>query len=291
MRDLFLAILMICIWGSNYAVAKIGLMDVPPFLFMALRFMLTALILLPFVPRNTKEVGPIFVYAVIIGLIHFGGIFSALALSDAALIIIVSQINVPISIMIAAFFLQEKVSLQQVFGIIVALGGVLIYTGEIDGNSSLAGLIYCLIGAMAWSVGTIWMKTRITVDPLPINFWMAVFATPLLFIAGLIVGEQPWVIVERLTPMAIFSVFYQAVAIVIIGYGIWNYLIKKYDVSSIAPLTLLVPFSGLFFAWLLLGESLSVQEAFGGLLTIAGVSIISVSKDKIKALLWSRKLS
>lgn len=285
MRDVTLAIIMICIWGSNYAVAKIGLEDVPPFLIMALRFFVTALVLLPFAARSFAQMGPIFTYSIIVGLVHFGGIFGALAVSDAATVIIVSQINVPISILIAALFLGERFQLRHGIGIVIAIFGVCLYAWDPSMQTTIEGLIYCLVGAAAWSIGLIWMKARLTMQPIAINFWMAVFSVPLLVCASVLVGEKPWMVLDMMTPTATASIVYQAVGVVAIGYGIWNYLIRTYDVKSIAPLTLMVPFSGLFFAWLLLDENLSRQELTGGAMTILGVMILSLSRERLVRLL------
>lgn len=41
-RDLVLALLVILVWGVNFAVIKVGLVGVPPLLLGALRFMLAA---------------------------------------------------------------------------------------------------------------------------------------------------------------------------------------------------------------------------------------------------------
>ena len=51
LRPLHIAVIVgvMAIWGLNFAVAKIGLLQLPPILMMALRFGLVALLLGPFV--------------------------------------------------------------------------------------------------------------------------------------------------------------------------------------------------------------------------------------------------
>src|SRR3546814_3493967 len=52
------------LWGVNFAVAKVGLEQLPPMLFMALRFALVAILLLPFAKRPEGQWGAGFAIAV-----------------------------------------------------------------------------------------------------------------------------------------------------------------------------------------------------------------------------------
>ena len=96
----------------------------------------------------------------------------------------------------------------------------------------------------------------------------------MLLIASWSLGENTTSSILDITPLAGLTVFFQALFVVIIGYGIWNHLVQKYDVKNVASLTLLVPFSGLFFAWIILGEKLSMIDVVGGGLTLLGVGFI-----------------
>ncbi len=272
--DCSLAFIMLCIWGSNYAIAKLGLQYVPPFAFMALRFTLTAAMLLPFISFSTQNIKEVFVYSVLIGLVHFGGIFSALSIADAATVIIISQISVPLSLLLATLLLNEKMRWPQIVGVMIAISGVIIFTGNPHFDGGIKSVIFILIGAAAWSIGTIWMKKKLFISYIMINFWMSVFSVPMLLIASWSLGENTTSSILDITPLAGLTVFFQALFVVIIGYGIWNHLIQKYDVKNVAPLTLLVPFSGLFFAWIILGEKLSLIDVVGGGLTLLGVGFI-----------------
>ena len=49
--DIPVFLMVMAIWGGNFVVVKMGLEHFPPFLFMALRFIIVALLLVPFVPR------------------------------------------------------------------------------------------------------------------------------------------------------------------------------------------------------------------------------------------------
>jgi O-acetylserine/cysteine efflux transporter len=58
----------------------------------------------------------------------------------------------------------------------------------------------------------------------------------------------------------------------IFGYAAWNTLIRKYSLSRIGPLTLLVPIVAMAFAALLIGEKLQSWKLLAGVLIISGVA-------------------
>lgn len=50
LRDLLLGLFVIAIWALNIIVIKVGVAELPPLLMTTLRFMLVALLLVPFYP-------------------------------------------------------------------------------------------------------------------------------------------------------------------------------------------------------------------------------------------------
>ncbi|BAL84840.1 hypothetical protein SELR_pSRC100330 (plasmid) [Selenomonas ruminantium subsp. lactilytica TAM6421] len=50
-RDIFLALLVITVWGANFTVIKVGVDNISPMLLAALRYVFTALPAVFFIPR------------------------------------------------------------------------------------------------------------------------------------------------------------------------------------------------------------------------------------------------
>jgi O-acetylserine/cysteine efflux transporter len=54
------AVLVPLLWGYQFVVIKVGVMEFPPLFLLALRFLAIALLLIPFVKRPTRQqFGPI----------------------------------------------------------------------------------------------------------------------------------------------------------------------------------------------------------------------------------------
>ena len=60
-------------------------------------------------------------------------------------------------------------------------------------------------------------------------------------------------------------------------------LIRRYPVSSVAPVTVLTPLFSVLFSVLLLGDVLDWRMIVGGLLTLSGITVIVARERKTAA--------
>jgi len=59
----------------------------------------------------------------------------------------------------------------------------------------------------------------------------------------------------------------------ILGYGLWAWLLVRYDAATVTPLALLVPVFGMGSSVALLGEPFPVWKGTAMLLVMAGLSL------------------
>jgi len=59
------------------------------------------------------------------------------------------------------------------------------------------------------------------------------------------------------------------------------YLIRRYPITSVSPLTVLSPLFGVFFCITLLGDRLTARIVLGGCMTLTGVFIVALRERKI----------
>ena len=74
---LLLALAVVFVWGTNFVVIKLGLAELPPFLFATLRFALSAFPFLLFVPRPAVPWRTLVAFGVLLGAGQFGLLFLA----------------------------------------------------------------------------------------------------------------------------------------------------------------------------------------------------------------------
>ncbi len=71
------------------------------------------------------------------------------------------------------------------------------------------------------------------------------------------------------------SIIFQAFVTTLFGYSVWTYFINKYGLAVIAPYSLIVPISGIFFAWLAYNEKLTHVEIAGSIIVLIGLVVNS----------------
>lgn len=280
---LLLVLGIMILWGLNFAVAKIGLQQIPPIFLVACRFLLVAVLLLPFAKRSHGQWGAIFAIAVVLGLLHFSIMFNGLKTVDAATAAITIQLQVPFASLLAAIFFKDKLGWRRALGMAIAFLGVAVIAGEPRLDGQYLALSFVLTACFIWAIANVMIKRLKDVDGITLNAWMAVFATPLLFAASALLEDGQIEAVRQADFWAYFAVVYQAVAVVVIGYGCWYWLLQRYQMNQVMSATLLVPLFGVLSGVVFLGEELTVNLISGGIMTIAGVGIIILRRPKITA--------
>ena len=269
--------------GLNFAVAEVGLEQLPPIFLVASRFLLVAVLLLPFAKRPHGQWGAIFAIAVVLGLFHFSFMFNGLKTVDAATAAITIQLQVPFAALLAAIFFNDKLGWRRALGMTIAFLGVAVIAGEPRLNGQYLALSFVLTACFIWSIANVMIKRLQDVDVITLNAWMAVFATPMLFAASWIMEDGQIEAVRQANFWAYFAVAYQAIAVVVIGYGCWYWLLQRYQMNQVMSSTLLVPFFGVLSGVIFLGERLTVNLILGGIMTIAGVGIIILRRPRTTA--------
>lgn len=88
--------------------------------------------------------------------------------------------------------------------------------------------------------------------------------------------------VASLSPTSLFAIAYLAFGAALFGYGAWNKFLSRHPAGTVAPLSLLVPITGLLTAMLVLGEKLSLLQWSGCLVIIAGLLVFNYGSRIIR---------
>lgn len=275
-HHLALAVLITAIWGFNFSALKLGLMSVDPFVLAGMRFTLCALPMVFFVKRPKVEYRYLAGYGLVFGVGLWGvvnlGIQAGLSAGIASL---VNQFSAFFTILCGAVIFREKVSTYQYVGIVVALLGLACIISITDGTATLTGVALVIAGAFSWSIANIIMKKSGTKEVFAFLVWASLFApAPLFLIAYLQHGTAVYAATfAHLDSKAVFSILFQVYPTTLFGYWIWNSLLKLYPVSTVAPLSLLVPIFGIFGSWLVFGEHISAVKVLAAFLILLGLVI------------------
>jgi O-acetylserine/cysteine efflux transporter len=279
--DIAIILFVMLLWGFNFVVAKIGLQYMPPIFFVALRFLVVAVLLVFVVPMPRGRLLAIFALSVVLGSLHFTLMFNAMRILDAGTASVVIQLQVPFAALLAALIFKDKLGWRSIVGMVLAFAGVVLIAGEPRLSGNLLGVAMVVAAAFFFAVANIQMKKLGDVDPNAINAWVAVFATPQLFVMSAVLEHGQIAALKAISWTFIASLFYQAVIMVIVSYALWYGLLRRHPVNQVVPFMLLLPILGVLSGAVILGEPITWHTVVGGLLTIAGVGVIVLRRARV----------
>ena len=289
LADILTALCVVTIWGVNFVVIKIGLEDLPPVLFTALRFVFAALPLVFFVKRPQAAWPLVLAYGMFQFALQFTLLFSGIKLGlPAGLASLVIQLQAFFTIGLAVLLLGERPQAVQLLGALVALSGMGLVAVHLEGQATLIGFVLVVMGGLCWALANIATKKMGQVNALSLVVWGSLVASPPLLLASwLMEGRAAWELAAHNASLtSLFTVLFQSYPNTILGFGIWSMLMRRYAAATIAPFTLLVPVAGMTSAALILGEQLEWWKVAAGALVLFGLAL-----NQFGARLWARLAS
>ncbi len=278
-RDILLTLSVPLIWGLGFTLAKAALGQFPPILLMAMRFSLTALVLVWFVRPPRGMMTRIALIALVSATLQYGLTFTGLIDLDASSAIIVVQLEVPFALLLSAAFLKERIGWRRAAGMAMAFAGVVLIAGEPRLRGDLAPVLLVTGGAFAWAVGQVMIKTVRGVGGFALIAWVAVFAAPQMFAASLLFEHGQAEALANADALGWGVVIYLGLVMTAVGYGVWYRLLGLYRVNQVMPYLMLMPVTTMISGVLLLDETITAITALGAAVVIAGVGFITLKGD------------
>ena len=275
--DLCAGLAVTIIWGANFSVIGLGLQALDAFLLTLLRFSFCAFPLVLFIQRPSGvSYATLALYGGLFGAGLWGVVNIAMANGlSAGMSSVFLQFSAFFTIVLSRLFLKEPINRVHGAGLLCSVVGLLLILQLSEKVSTTQGIVLVLVAAFAWSLCNLIVKLKKPADMVAFIVWSSLFAVPVILLLtlgfkGLRPFETLW---DDLTWGAGFSVLFQCYVTTIGGYWVWNNLMKKYPASMVAPLSLMVPVSGLLTSWLLFDERLSLAQWSAIGLVFIGIGI------------------
>lgn len=280
-RHFFAVIAINAVFAGAYIAGKIGVDNLPPFLFTTLRFALVFVALLPFfrwrfhLPPQQWRVFWSFCFAMGIGV--YSTMYLALYYADGvAAILIGTQFSVPIAAVLGIILLGDRVAPAVWFGIGLAFVGVM----AVGVDTSLLGywqsFLLILASAFFYALsGVLTQKLKGDVNLLNLNAWMSLVAIPPMFVLSLLFEDAHWTAITTLAWEGWAALLYSSLAVSLVGHIGMFALLRHYPVSQIMPFYVLMPIFGILVGLALFDEQLTVQFAIGASVALTGVWIVN----------------
>ena len=272
------------IWGSTWLFIKIGLTDLPPFTFAAVRFALAIVALAPVtvmrrvkLPRNPADwvlmIGTgILLFSVTYGLVfwgeqHISSGMTALLFSTFPLF----------GLVIAHFHLHdEKMTAAKVSGTVIGLGGVaLVLSNQLQAPGELAlwASVGIVVAAAAAAYADVLIKAHgAHLDPTLMTLvQMCAGVVPLAAI-GLYIEGNP--IDFTWSPLAVVSTIYLALIGTALSFVLLYWLFQHMDVTKTMLITFVTPLVAVVLGVIVLQEAFTWRAATGGVAILTGLALV-----------------
>lgn len=281
---LFLALAVVFIWGTNFVVIRIGLDDLPPLLFAALRFALAALPWLFFIRKPPVAWRYLVAVGLLLGVGQFGLLFIAMERDiSPGLASLVVQVQVFFTVGLSVWLFGETIHLRNLAGLALGVAGLGVIGMHVDATTTLKGLALVVGAALSWSLANLCVKSAARrhgpINSLAFMVWASLFAAPALFALAYVFedGKAIPALIAAAPPEAWAAVLWQSLGNTLFGYGVWNWLLSRHSAAAFTPVALLVPVFGMGASSLVLGEPLYAWKLLAAGLIVAGLAVNTLS--------------
>jgi O-acetylserine/cysteine efflux transporter len=246
-KHLILAVFVTAVWGINFPITKLGLARIDPLLLTAIRFALAALPWVFFVKRPNVAIRWLAAYGLIFGVAMWAlinlGIAMGVPPGSASLLI---QFSAFFTLGWGVLLFRERLMWPQLIGIVLAAIGLVGILTSSPGKTTTLGFTLVMISAVAWSVGNVIVKVSRVKEIFAFVVWASLFPPiPLFLLTWWLHGTTPFVVfASQVNAVAVFSLAFQVYAATHFCYWGWNFLLREYPTSKVAPLSLLIPVFG-----------------------------------------------
>ncbi len=286
LHRLLIPVTFILLWSTAFIATKYGMLHAPPLALLALRMLITVVLLGGWLALREREVllqqcldrqsvGQVLVGLLVHGC-YLGGVFIAIDRGmDVGFAALVVGLQPIVTALLASGFLGERLNVRVVCGLLAGLVGLAVV---VEGRFGLAGELGTLTGWVAIVValagisgGTLLQKRVGQQGRLLVNTWIQYCAAALMFLLFSMMTEQwqfSWNLQLALSlAWMVFAISLGAIPLLMI-------MIRAGEMTRVSSLFYLVtPVTALLACWLF-EEQLTVQSGMGMALAVLGVALV-----------------
>lgn len=279
-------------WGSAFIAGKIAIQSFEPATIAFFRFLGASVLLFPLMwykekdkPKPTKKDWYLFVLLGLTG-IAFYNIFFFLASKHAPVIksSLFIAANPVLIIILSALFLKEKISKNQVVGLILALVGIVFIITNGDFNILLSmdfePIDLILVGAViCWALYSV-------IGRVVLRKFSAIVSTTYAVAFGTLI-LLPFAVVETSiddimssTLATWLAIGHMSIFVTVISFIIYYYGIQQIGAAKASIFINFMPISAVILASVFLGETLTFPHLLGALFVLSGITLSTYKRAK-----------
>ncbi len=282
-RAIFLGLLFVFIWSSAFTSGKFIVVDAPPILSLALRFLISgviaillALLMGQHMRLSRNEWIAVVIFGICQNALYLGLNFVAFKTVDASVAVVIASL-LPIAVAIASrIFLGERIAMLGIGGLAVGLiGAGILLNARLENGADLFGITLCIIGVFALTVATLLVRTLAASG----NVLMMVGLQMLVGSAALAPAGfalETWEVTYSASMMTAFA--YTTIFPGLVATWIWFKLLGEIGATRAAAFHFLNPFFGVVVANLFLSEQITRADLIGVAFIMVAILAVQISR-------------
>jgi drug/metabolite transporter (DMT)-like permease len=271
----------VLLWSSSFIASRAGLRHLSPLLFVAVRMVLAATVLLAVMlvlRRSWRVLAERWVHCAVAGVLTNSLLLMtahyAMVHVGAAQIALVQTLNPLLTALLAWPLLGERLGPLQWLGLLLGAAGVVLIVGLAATTSKLElnGLLLTAAGVVGLCGGTLYFSRFCRGVPILEGTTVQLLAAAAACVAATVVLETPhadW------TTSTIIAVLWNAGAVSLGGMGLYYLMLVRGTAARVTANFYLVPGTAALLAWALLDERLPVLTVVGLAVSSTGCWMVS----------------
>ena len=290
MKSRLVWLLLCLIWGSTWLFIKLGLNDLPPFIFAGIRFVIASTILFAIIkarrlslPRARADWMLLAITGVLSFSFNYGLVFWGEQYVSSGLAALLQATIPAFGLVIAHFYLPgERLTTVKILGVVLGVAGVgVVFSNQlrVAGPQALAGCAALVFGSACAAYANVLVKARgSNLNPAILAGGQMVFGLVPLLLVGILLEGNP--LQFHWTRMAIIALFYLAIVGSVIAFLSYYWLVQHMDVTKTMLIALVTPVIAVALGVIVLHEELNWRTFAGGAMIMSGIGLIVLRKAK-----------
>lgn len=279
------------LFATYEPICKLVAADFAPLAISAIRFLISALILLPFSIYNMKKKNVRLTAGDHVKLAGLGVLFICISMtflqyaikfsSAPALIAILFSANSIFTIALSIVMLKEKLTSRKILALILSVAGILICSFDsLKVKGEAISILLALLSALTFSLYTVLNKKMMKkADGNVLVGFSFLYGGVILFIINLLLGGEI-ITTPTLSWNSILIMLYMGILVTGVGYWAYFKAMEKGSVMLASMAFFVKPALSPFVAFFVNGSPLTLQIFIALALVLAGSYFAAYAKDK-----------
>jgi drug/metabolite transporter (DMT)-like permease len=273
------------IWGTTYLAIAFAVHAMPPFISGVARFGLAGALMYVWLrARNPRPFAGVNIQMMALAGVLLSGMGNGFVLyaqqggiPSGIAALFVAAVPVIVLILDWAFFSKRAPTKQALFGIAVAVAGVVtivMHTRTLSGGAPLLYVGAMFVATTGWSIGTLVQKrSATTATVLSFTCGQMLFGAAFQLLMSLVTGEWSRFEPSAISWQGVVAILYLVVFGSIIGLNCYLWLLTRVPAPKVATYALVNPVVALFLGAAVLGEAVTPLAIVAALLVLLGVAL------------------